>query len=279
MPGTFVSIRSLFPRLRRRSRHLLNRLGLWWDWAAGRTAVRPPPDELVQGIGGSWWIGEHFLGHFRDLCGLKPDEVVLDVGCGVGRMAVPLTGYLSPKGRYEGFDIMLKNVNWCRRAIARRWPNFRFQHADIYNREYNPQGPVHCSQYRFPYPDRTFDFAFLTSVFTHLMPPDAAHYLREVARVLKPGGRCLATFFLLNDESNALVDSGKALFALHPMEGNCRVNSREVPEACLALDESYVDRAAHAAGLVIERPVRYGSWSGRAPAFDFQDIVILHKPA
>ncbi len=267
---------NLIPRLKRRARFTLNRAALVWDWASGSKIVRQPPQELIQGIGGGWSIGDQFLNHFRNLCNLQPAETVLDVGCGVGRMAVPLLDYLK-SGRYEGFDIMPQNVDWCRRAITRRWPNFQFQHADIFNREYNPRGPVHCGEYRFPYPDATFDFAFLTSVFTHLMPPDAAHYLKELGRVLKPGGRCLATFFLLNRESNALVDSGKGTFTLHPQEGVHRVNNWEVPEECLALDEAFIAEAAHAAGLAMDRPAKYGSWCGREPAFDFQDIAILRK--
>jgi SAM-dependent methyltransferase len=267
---------NLGPRLNRRARILRTNLELWWDWALGSRTVRKPPESLINGIGGAWWIGDHYLNHFRNLCDLQPHETVLDVGCGVGRMAIPLLDYLK-NGRYEGFDIMQDNVTWCRQAITRRWPNFRFQHANIFNREYNPRGTVQCGEFRFPYPDATFDFAFLTSVFTHLMPPDAAHYLKELGRVLKPGGRCLATFLLLNRESNALVDAGKAAFTLHPQEGDCRVNSYEVPEACLALDELFVADSARDAGLAIKRPIRYGKWSGRESGFDFQDIVILRK--
>jgi SAM-dependent methyltransferase len=269
----------LLPRAaRRHGRHLLNRVGNWWDATTGRTSVRTPPVELVDGIGGGWAIGENFVRHFRDLCGLRPEESVLDVGCGVGRMAVPLTRYLSAAGRYEGFDIMRENVRWCRRAITPRWPNFCFEHADIYNREYNPTGPVRGHEYRFPYPDGTFDFAFLTSVFTHLMPPDAAHYLAELGRVLKPGGRCLATFFLLNGESNGLVDGGKGIIRLLPAGGGCRVARADVPEECVALDEGLVRNAVRAAGLSVES-VRYGTWCGREPGFEFQDVVVLRKPA
>lgn len=273
-----TNLRGMLSPIRRSGRRALTNLELWWDWATGSKAVRKPPEHLIHGIGGAWQIGEQFLRHFRNLCNLEHGETVLDVGCGVGRMAVPLIEYLGPSGRYEGFDIMRANVVWCRRAIARRWPNFRFQHADIFNREYNPRGSTPCGEFRFPYSDNTFDFAFLTSVFTHLMPPDAAHYLRELGRVLKPGGRSLATFFLLNPESNALVDAGKSLFPLHLQEGWCRVQNREVPEMCLALDESFVENAVRDAGLAMDRPIRYGSWCGRSPFFDFQDIVILRKP-
>ncbi len=249
-----------------------------FDWVLGRSDPLVPPRKLVYGVGGELRHGDHIVGWLRDLAGLRPDEAVLDVGCGVGRVALPLTRYLSPAGRYDGFDIVRANVAWCRKTITPRFPNFRFRHADVYNREYNPRGRFRGSEYRFPYPDGSFDLAFLTSVFTHLVPADAAHYLREVGRVLRPGGRCLATFFLLNPESNALVDAGVGHFTLEPAEGPCRVHSRQVPEACIALDEGFVEASVRSAGLSLDRPVRYGWWCGRQPAFDFQDIAILRKP-
>ena len=250
-----------------------------FDWVLGKSDPLVPPRKLVYGIGGELRHGDHIVGWLRDLAGLQPGEAVLDVGCGVGRVALPLTKYLSAAGRYDGFDIIRENVGWCRQAITPRYPNFRFQHADVFNREYNPRGKFRGDAFRFPYPDESFDVAFLTSVFTHLTPPDAAHYLREVGRVLRPGGRCLATFFLLNAESNALVDAGQGAFTLEPAEGASRVHSRQVPEACIALDEGFIEESVRAAGLTVERPVRYGWWCGRQPAFDFQDIAILKRSA
>lgn len=259
------------------SRYVVGDLRDAVDWVLGRSDPLTPPRKLLFSVGGSLENGDRIVGWLRDLAALKPDEAVLDVGCGVGRVALPLTGYLSPAGRYDGFDIMRPLVGWCRRVITPRFPNFRFRHADIFNREYNPRGKLPGRDFRFPYPDGSFDVVFLTSVFTHLMPPDAAHYLREIGRVLRPGGRCLATFFLLNDESNRLVDAGHGAFTLEPADGACRVHSRQVPETCVAVDERFIERAVRDAGLAMDRP-RYGKWCGREAWFDFQDVTILRKP-
>src|ERR1700722_15210211 len=69
-----------------------------------------PPSELQEwvGLGGPAVFkatGNEFLGYLVDLCGLQPGDAVLDVGCGSGRMALPLTGYLNREGRYAGFDV------------------------------------------------------------------------------------------------------------------------------------------------------------------------------
>ncbi|PFK01104.1 SAM-dependent methyltransferase, partial [Bacillus cereus] len=50
-----------------------------------------PPPELDQYVGGDFEkVGKEFLNHFIQIGALKSNEKVLDVGCGVGRMAVPL---------------------------------------------------------------------------------------------------------------------------------------------------------------------------------------------
>lgn len=51
--------------------------------------------------------GEQFLQYFIELGGLKPSDRVLDVGCGIGRLAIPLTQYLDARGGYAGLDIVL----------------------------------------------------------------------------------------------------------------------------------------------------------------------------
>src|SRR2546427_5557984 len=66
-----------------------------------------PPQQLIDGVGGGDFnaIGKEFFAYFTDLCGLGRGDYVLDVGCGCGRMAVPLVAYLNNRAKYEGFDI------------------------------------------------------------------------------------------------------------------------------------------------------------------------------
>ena len=151
--------------------------------------------------------GDEFRELLVSLGGLRPDDDVLDVGSGVGRIAVGLTDWL--RGRYEGIDVVRRGVEWCQQAITPRYPNFHFQVADLYNRHYNPVGRVPASDYRFPFEDQSFDFVVLTSVFTHLLPADRDNYISEIARVLRPKGRCFATFFLLNEEARQSLRDGR----------------------------------------------------------------------
>ena len=68
-----------------------------------------------------------------------------------------------------------------------------------------------------------------------MLPPGVARYLAECGRVLRPGGRMLATFFLLNEEVSRLLEQGdRAEESFDHDLGGCRVTVLEDPEALVA---------------------------------------------
>jgi SAM-dependent methyltransferase len=229
-----------------------------------------PPRRLQAAVGGGDYraVGDGFRRLFVELGGLEPGHDVLDVGSGSGRMAYALEDWLT--GSYEGFDVMPEAVEWCRREITPRHPRFRFQLADIRSERYNPGGTYEAAGYRFPYGDDSFDFAFLTSVFTHLQRPAVENYLSELARVLRPGGRCFATYFLIDAEA-VRVMGGHGGFGFD--QGDQLVVDERVPERAVAFREEQVRELHERAGLPIES-VHHGSWSGRQPYTTFQDVVL-----
>jgi len=218
--------------------------------------------------------GDEFMAHFVELGALQPGERVLDVGCGIGRMARPLAGYLSSDGSYDGFDVNRDGIAWCRRRY-RRHPNFGFAVADLFNARYNPRGAQRADEYRFPYEDASFDFVLATSVFTHLLEADAANYLAECARVLAPGGRLFATFFLLNDTSRALIREERSGLQFTDADERVAILDEALPEEAVAYDDEWVFEALRANGLELSG-LHPGSWSGRDEFVSFQDIVVAH---
>jgi ubiquinone/menaquinone biosynthesis C-methylase UbiE len=247
------------------------------DLLRGRRRDLVPPRYLNNFVGGGDFegIGDEFLKYFVDLGGLRPTHRVLDVGCGIGRMARPLTKYLVG-GRYEGIDIVPQGIDWCRKNFSQRYPNFRFQLADVRNLMYNPRGKFEAFEYQFPFPDTDFDFTYLTSVFTHMRKREMEHYLLEITRTLRPNGRCLVTYFLLNEESRALIEAGRSsLDFKSPLEG-CWTNDEDVPETAIAFDEEYIRKLYVDWGFTLET-VRYGSWCGRQEHLSYQDIMIVRK--
>jgi SAM-dependent methyltransferase len=198
------------------------------------------------------------------LRGLRPEHRVLDIGSGIGNLAVGLTDFL--QGAYEGVEVHHEAVTWCQNAITPRYPRFRFHHADIFNQAYNPNGAVTASAYRFPFPDRSFDFVLLGSVFTHMLPHDVEHYVQEIGRMLTPTGVCVASYFLLNDQSREGVMAGRSFmsFDVAHDSGVCRLHSQRVPEAAVALEETFVREAHARAGLVMVDARRGHWWSGES---------------
>ena len=238
-----------------------------------------PPPELRASVGPGDFkkIGEEFFRYFRTLCDLKPDERVLDVGCGVGRMAIPLLNYLEGNGEYEGFDIIKQNIDWCNQHISPMHPRFHFHWVNVFNKYYNPDGEILASEFTFPFGEEAFDFVFATSVFTHMLPQDMEHYFAEIRRVLKRGGRCLITFFLLNNESLNLIKQGRSTIDFKHGAGNYRWKDDKVPESAIAYDEEYIRSLYDKNKLRIKEPIRYGSWCGRSTFLSYQDIIIAEK--
>ncbi len=239
-----------------------------------------PPEELMfvgGGLDNFMVIGEAFVRDFQTRCRLQPNERVLDVGCGVGRIAIPLTAFLNSEARYEGFDVVPEGIEWCQKNISSRYPNFHFRLADIYNKQYHPSG-TQASRYRFPYEDSSFDFICLASVFTHMLPKDMKNYFREISRVLAIGGRCMITFFLLNEESLTALNAGKSTLSFDHRFRHYRIHSLETPEGAISYDEKCVLKLYGVNALEIEPPILHGVWSGRDSAYlGYQDIIIAHK--
>jgi SAM-dependent methyltransferase len=263
-------------------RHRLRRARQWVRAAsedarqalAGTRDPELPPMRLrFVGAGDFRSVGEEMLQLLIATGGLKATDRVLDVGSGIGRVAIPLTRYLGRTATYDGFDIVRRGVEWCRRQITPRHPNFRFHLAEVRNPEYNPRG-VPAAEYRFPFDDASFDLAFATSLYTHLELDELRHYIAETHRVLAPGGTFFATFFLLNDLS--LANMGTTYdFPL----GDTQVRRMKGASAAagVAFDEQLVLDTLHAAGFV-DIAVRPGKWTGLTDGLTFQDLITAHRP-
>jgi SAM-dependent methyltransferase len=237
----------------------------------------PPRGLSFVGHGDFAQVGHEFAGFFKELGGLRPGDRVLDLGCGIGRMALPLTGYLED-GSYAGFDVGRAMIRWCRRHITPRHPNFEFSWAPVYNGKYNPFGTISASEFRFPYEDSSFDFAFATSLFTHLLDDDMRHYVAETSRVLKPGGTCFFTFFLLTPEAEREIAEGRAMPFVHPVDGGAVVDPRE-PELGVAYPLEEVRSVLADAGLELREPVHAGLWANAPGGLTLQDVVIARRAA
>ena len=249
------------------------------DALRGRRDPLVPPRRLRGTVGDSDFVatGDELLERLVSDAGLTPGDRVLDVGCGIGRVARALAGHLGPGGAYAGFDVSAPAVAWCARRYGRRHPNFAFAHLDVRNALYNPEGAGSARDATFPYPDGEFDVVVAASVFTHLPADEVDRYLAEIARVLRPGGRVLATLFLLDAEARRQQAAGAAALAFRHEHWPAAFADAALPEAAVAYDEAWVLERLAVHGLRPLAPPRRGTWSGAAGAAGFQDVIVAAR--
>ena len=138
-------------------------------------AIAPLDDAMKNAVGGSFdFIGKVEVAILRHY-GLRPDGFLVDVGCGSGRLARPLSAYLL--GKYAGFDVVDDLVEYARLTVNR--PDWGFEVID------------HIA---IPEPDGCADMVCFFSVLTHLLHEHSYWYLEEARRVLKPGGKIVVSF-------------------------------------------------------------------------------------
>ena len=236
--------------------------------------IVPPRGMIFTGSGDFLDSGKRYVKIFEKYGGLKPNHNVLDIGSGIGRMAIPLMPFLDKTAKYEGFDVMKVGVDWCQKNISTITPNFNFTHVPLKNDLYTNDGDD-SEDFQFPYDDNSFDFCFLTSVFTHMTDKQVENYLSEIHRVLKPQGRCLATFFILNEKAK---HDSNAEFLFPYDYGHYRLMDDKVKSANVAYNQDYLEAFANKIDLKIEA-FHFGFWSHqrKKEALDFQDIVVFEK--
>jgi SAM-dependent methyltransferase len=243
---------------------------------AGKADRDAPPLRLrFVGDGDFETVGDELADLVLEHGHVQPNASLLDIGCGVGRVAFSLARRLPPEVQYEGFDVVRGAIRWCRRRISRHYPNFRFQHVSVRSSEYALFG-VPAAEFQFPYPDERFDCAFAFSLFTHLTFSEMRRYLRESSRVLRPGGRLIATFFLLNEESTPRLPSLQGLYRFPVIDGPMRLADGANPAEAVAIDEGVLGAEIAAAGFRRHTVLR-GQWCGCTGAATFQDLVVCER--
>ena len=104
---------------------------------------------------------------------LAPVERVLDVACGTGLVAFAAADAVGPEGRVVGVDLSGRMVDAARRRAQERG----VRHATF----------ARMDAERLDLPDATFDVALCALGLMYV--PDPVQALREMRRVLRPGGR------------------------------------------------------------------------------------------
>ena len=154
--------------------------------ASAKMHVSGTEDEAVfesSGIGTSEFLLKNV--------GIKPTDVLLEIGCGVGRVGK----HLAPRcRRWIGADV---SPNMLRFAAERLCNLSNVEFIELSGNDLKPIG------------DNSIDLVYCTVVFMHLEMWDRYEYVQESYRVLRPGGK------LYVDNANLCSDAGWAMFETH----------------------------------------------------------------
>lgn len=245
--------------------------------ASNRFMPLPAGPLLFCGDGDFRAIGAEFLERLVHDTGLLPGHRVLDIGSGIGRLALPMTQYLDETGSYDGVDPVAAGIDWCSAIITPVYPQVRFHHHDVRHALYNPTGRHETSGIRLPFADASFDRICMISLLTHLDPADTLHYASEVARLLAPGGLCFATAFLMNPPAREALQAGLGCLGFRGNErGTVYHANPGVELAAVAFDEDVLLELFLRHRLRRRDPAQYGHWSGRETP-SFQDICVFER--
>ena len=134
-------------------------------------------DPLIQ-----WFLGDEarLRGMLIGRAGLRGGESVLDVGCGTGTLALMAAEALGGDGYVTGIDIASRMIAMAREKAAKAGRSVDFRVA---------------SATEIHFEDERFDVVFTSLIYHHFTTAERFQALREIWRVLKPGGRYIAVEF------------------------------------------------------------------------------------
>jgi ubiquinone/menaquinone biosynthesis C-methylase UbiE len=136
-----------------------------------------------------------------DLADLRSGSVVLDVGCGTGTLLLAAAERIGPSGTLHGVEPSAEM-----RAHARDKAKKREVSLEV----------VEGSADRLPYPDASIDAVFCTLALHHLPGPMREGAIREMRRVLRPGGRAvIVDWGRPTSVAKAIADPLSLVFFLH----------------------------------------------------------------
>lgn len=151
---------------------------------------------------------------------LKPDEVVVDLGCGGGLDVFLAARRVGPHGKAIGIDMTPEMLDLARRNAAKADGGAPIKNVEFYQATID----------RLPLADASVDCVISNCVIN--LAPDKPAVFREIVRVLKPGGRLAVSDIALKRPLPAEIADDLAAYT------GCIAGAVLIEEYCRQLTEA-----------------------------------------
>lgn len=163
----------------------------------------------------------------RSTVGINQDDVILEIGCGIGRVGKPLSRQCL---HWFGADISGVMLGHAAARLRERPNTTLVELATVGLQEF---------------PRDAFDLVYCTTVFMHLLEWDRYRYVEEALRVLRPGGRCYFDNYPLDSETGWGVFMAGSAYPLERRPAHMSLSSSREELRTYLAKAGFADGAVH----------------------------------
>lgn len=142
------------------------------------------PLELLNELPSQLWESFTGAGNPQPFVDIKPGETILDLGCGAGLDLCLYGRTAGVKGKVYGLDVSEEMVAKARRNMEL----LKLENVEL----------IHAFADNIPLPDESIDIVTSNGIYN--LSPDKKAVIREVVRVLRPGGRTIFAEIILKSQ-------------------------------------------------------------------------------